>query len=111
MIWAKEAKQMIKSMFTALGLTLASTAMLTAGPVENACNRSSRDAANPSLCNCIQQVADMTLTGGDQRRAASFFKDPQKAHNVWMSKSKSDDLFWDRYKEFGAMAEAYCAGT
>ncbi len=102
---------MMKSMFTALGLTLASTAMLSAGPVESACNRSSRDAANPNLCGCIQQVADMTLDGGDQRRAASFFKDPEKAHKVWMSKSNSDDLFWDRYKAFGAMAEAYCAGN
>ncbi len=26
-----------------------------------------------------------------------------------MSKSKSDDDFWDRYKAFGAQAEAYCA--
>ncbi len=100
---------MMKTMFGALAVLLAGTAMLAAGPVETACNRSSRDAANPMLCDCIQQVADMTLTGGDQRRAAGFFKDPEKAHKVWMSKSKSDDLFWDRYKSFGEMAEAYCA--
>lgn len=102
---------MMKSTLGAVAVLLTSATMLSAGPVENACNRSSRDAANPYLCNCIQQVADMTLTGGDQRRAASFFKDPEKAHKVWMSKSKSDDAFWDRYKAFGELAEAYCAAS
>lgn len=81
-----------------------------AGPIESACNRSDRKAANRALCGCIQQVADMTLRGSDQRRAASFFKDPDKAHKVWLSKSKADDDFWDRYKAFGAMAEASCGG-
>ena len=52
----------------------------------------------------------MTLSGSDQRRAVSFFKDPEKAHKVWMSKSRSDDEFWERYKSFGAQAEAMCGG-
>ena len=52
----------------------------------------------------------MTLSGGDQRRAAKFFKDPEAAHATWISQSKSDDAFWDRYKSFGQTAEAYCAG-
>ncbi|OYU40823.1 MAG: hypothetical protein CFE33_01680 [Pseudorhodobacter sp. PARRP1] len=81
-----------------------------AGPIENACNRSDRKAANPQLCGCIQQVADQTLRGADQRRAASFFKDPEKAHKVWMSKSRGDDEFWDRYKAFSAQAQVYCGG-
>ena len=87
---------------------LTSTAF--AGPIERACLRSDRDAANRAICGCIQDVADQTLRGADQRRAASFFKDPDKAHKVWMSKSKSDDAFWERYKAFGAQAEAYCGG-
>lgn len=86
------------------------SSMAAAGPIERACLSSDRDAANRSLCGCIQQVADMTLQGGDQRRAASFFKDPEKAHATWISQSASDDAFWDRYKNFGATAEAYCAG-
>jgi hypothetical protein len=102
---------MMKPILAGLGALLISSAMLSAGPVEKACNRSPRDAASRNLCGCIQQVADMTLSGGDQRRAASFFKDPEKAHKVWMSKSKSDDAFWDRYKAFGSMAEAYCAAS
>jgi hypothetical protein len=80
-----------------------------AGPIERACMASDR-GGDRSLCSCIQQAADMTLSGGDQRRAAKFFKDPDRAHATWVSQSASDDAFWDRYKEFGETAEAYCAG-
>lgn len=85
------------------------TSFAAAGPVGNACQRSDRKAASRPLCGCIQQVADMTLLGSDQRRVAGFFKDPDKAHQIWMSKSKADDAFWDRYKAFSAQAEAYCS--
>ena len=64
-----------------------------------------------SLCKCIQQVADMTLSGSDQRRAAKFFKDPEAAHVTWVSQKASDDAFWDRYKTFGSQAETYCSGV
>ena len=82
----------------------------SAGAVESACLRSDRAAANRAVCGCIQQVADMTLTGGDQRRAASLFRDPDQAQKVRMSKSNSDNAFWTRYKNFGDLAGAYCAG-
>ena len=81
-----------------------------AGPIEQACNRSDRKAASPPVCNCIQQVANKTLPSGDQRRAAQFFSDPDKAHSAWMSKTSRDDAFWERYKQFGSYAEQYCAG-
>ncbi len=90
-------------------LSLSAPAAL-AGPIESACLRSDRAAANRPLCGCIQQVADMVLNKADQRRAAKFFKDPDAAHAVWISQRPADDAFWDRYKEFGGMAEAYCAG-
>ena len=80
----------------------------SAGPIERACMASDR-GGNRSLCGCIQQAADMTLSGGDQRRAAKFFKDPEVAHATWISQSSSDDAFWERYKQFGATAEATCA--
>ena len=98
------------------GAALATLALSTipmqaaAGPIERACLRSDRDAANRQVCSCIQQVADMTLRGTDQRRAAKFFADPDRAHETWMSQRESDDAFWERYKNFGATAEAYCAG-
>ncbi len=81
-----------------------------AGVIERACLRSDRAAANRALCACIQQAADMTLRGGDQRRAATFFRDPDRAHETWMSKRSADDAFWERYKAFGSTAEAYCTG-
>ena len=93
---------------TALLLPLSSAPAL-AGPIETACLRSGREAASRALCGCIQNVADMTLRGADQRRAAKFFRDPDMAHKVWISQSAADDAFWDRYKQFGAMAEANCA--
>ena len=79
------------------------------GPIERACMASDR-GGNRSLCGCIQAAADMTLSGSDQRRAAKFFNDPERAHKTWVSQSASDDAFWDRYREFGATAEATCAG-
>jgi hypothetical protein len=106
------------ALFAAPALLFASAALLLslsatgaqAGPIQSACLRSDRDAANRSLCSCIQQVADMTLVGSDQRRAAKFFSDPDKANETWLSQRASDDAFWDRYKNFGQTAEAYCAG-
>ena len=73
-------------------------------------HKSGRAAANRSLCRCIQGVADATLTRGDQRRAARFFRDPHQAQEVRMSKSAADNAFWARYRAFGDMAETYCAG-
>jgi hypothetical protein len=97
------------SMTACAALVLAIAAPAFAGPIESACLRSDRKAANRSLCGCIQQVADMTLRGTDQRRAAAFFKDPDKAQQVKMSKRNNDDAFWDRYQSFGEQAEAFCA--
>ena len=81
-----------------------------AGPVERACLRSGAEAANRGTCACIQNVADQTLRGADQRRAAKLMGDPDLAHDVWLSKRQADDSFWERYKAFGQMAEAYCSG-
>lgn len=82
--------------------------LAVAGPIDNACVRSDRGARNASLCGCIQQVADMTLSRSDQRRAAVFFRDAQLAQEVRMSKTTADNAFWARYKTFAATAEAYC---
>ena len=94
---------------TAVAFLPVMSSMAAAGPIERACMASDRGGSR-SLCGCIQQAADMTLSGGDQKRAAKFFKDPEAAHATWISQSKSDDAFWDRYKSFGQTAEAYCAG-
>ncbi len=101
----------MKTMVLAVAVSAVSFAGAAfAGPIERACLRSDKAAANRATCSCIQQVADMTLTGGDQRKAAKFFDDPERAQDVFLSKRAGDDAFWDRYKNFGATAEAYCAG-
>lgn len=79
-----------------------------AGPVDSACMRAGR-TADRALCGCIQQVADMSLTSADQRRAAAFFQDPDKAQEVRMSDRASDEDFWNRYKSFAQNAESLCA--
>ncbi|MCA3446978.1 MAG: hypothetical protein INF93_09710 [Rhodobacter sp.] len=90
-------------------LPLAATAV-AAGPIEKACLNSDRRGASRAMCNCIQEAADMTLRGADQRRAAKFFSDPEEAQQVRMSDRESDNAFWDRYKAFGDSARALCAG-
>lgn len=93
----------------ACGMLMAPVTPAEAGLIERACLSSGKGQASRQVCDCIQQVADMTLRGSDQRRAASFFRDPEKAQKVKMSKSAADDAFWDRYAAFGEQAEAFCA--
>jgi hypothetical protein len=86
------------------------SAVALAGPIEKACMNSDRRGVNRAVCSCIQEAADLTLRGGDQRRAAKFFSDPDAAQEVRMSDRDSDNAFWDRYKSFGDTARALCAG-
>jgi hypothetical protein len=80
-----------------------------AGAIERACNASDRSAATRDLCSCIQEAADATLNTSEQRRAAKFFSDPDKAQETRQSDRSGDETFWQRYKSFGQMAEAWCA--
>ena len=103
---------MIKTVLGATAMALAITfvaGFAHAGPIGNACMKSDRKAANSAVCGCIQKVADASLRNSDQRRIAGFMVDPQKAQDVKMSKSDSDDAFWERYKVFGEQAELFCA--
>ena len=76
--------------------------------IEKACLRADRPAASRSLCGCIQDVADLTLSGSDQRKAARFFDDPHNAQEVRQSDTRSDQRFWERYRAFGQSAKTYC---
>lgn len=82
----------------------------SAGPIERACMRSPRQAGSQALCGCIQQVADVMLSGSDQRRAARFFTDPDAAQKAKALDSRAAEAFWTRYANFGAVAEMHCAG-
>lgn len=79
-----------------------------AGPIDKACVRTKRGAHQPAMCGCAQQVANQMLSRSDQRMAASFFRDPQKAQTVRTSDRDSDAAFWDRYRAFTNAAERYC---
>jgi hypothetical protein len=93
----------------AFGLMAAGSGSAGANPIERACRASDR-GATLELCTCIGQVADMTLSDRDQRRAARFFSDPAAAQEVRQSDARSDEAFWQRYRTFGTTAEAFCAG-
>ena len=80
-----------------------------ADSIERACLKSDRKAANRSLCGCIQDIADLTLSQAEQRRAATFFTDPHKTQEVRQSDARRDEEFWLRYKSFGNQAKTYCS--
>lgn len=82
----------------------------SAGPIENACLRLDRAQATRAMCRCVDSVAQRTLTRSEQRRAATFFRDPQLAQDVRMSRNARDTEFWARYRAFGDAAEQVCAG-
>ncbi len=84
-------------------------AIASAGVIERACLTSDRSVADRALCTCIQQAADRTLSARDQRLAARFFRDPDRAQRVRMSNRRSDEAFWERYESFGAFAQVVCA--
>jgi len=89
------------------GLAGADGAM--AGAIERACLSSDRPGASRALCACIQSVADQTLTRREQKMAADFFRNPDRAQDVRMSKKDDHNDFWKRYKNFGETAAAYCS--
>ena len=78
------------------------------GEIGRACMMGGRDAASPQLCSCIQGVANTSLSGADQRKAARFFTDPDEAQETRASDGSRDEAFWDRYSAFAARAEAIC---
>ncbi|HKK98033.1 MAG TPA: hypothetical protein VJ928_07605 [Marivita sp.] len=82
----------------------------SSGPISRACLSSDRRARNARLCGCIQTVANRSLSGADQRKASRFFRDPQRAMDVKMSKTAADDAFWDRYRAFASRSEGLCRG-
>jgi len=98
----------MKKLVFAAVITAFAAPLAQAASIERACMKSGRSAASRSLCGCIQQAADMTLNRGDQKLAAKFFADPHRAQEIRQSDNRSHEAFWQRYKQFGATAEAVC---
>lgn len=78
------------------------------GDISQACLEADRRAASPALCSCVQQVANQSLSGGDQARAVAFFENPQLAQDTRQSDRPSDERFWDRYRAFTDLASEIC---
>ena len=78
------------------------------GPIQAACEDAGRRAASPSLCGCVQAVANRTLSRGDRRRAAVFFGNPHRAQVTRQSDDRGDEAFWKRYKAFVSASERSC---
>ncbi len=78
------------------------------GDISEACIAADRRAASPALCSCVQQVANQTLSGREQARAATFFENPQLAQDTRQSDNARDERFWDRYKSFSELATQIC---
>lgn len=97
----------MRASILAIALILAAVPA-SAGTIRDACMKGER-RGSPQLCSCIQSAADRTLSKSDQRLAATFFSDPDRAQEVRQSKSRSHSVFWERYKNFGQTAEAYCS--
>lgn len=79
-----------------------------AGVIERACRSSDRSAANPSLCRCIQKVANARLTATERRTVSKWFGDPHQAQVVRQSSNYRDEQLWERYKLFGDTASKTC---
>lgn len=87
---------------------LGSCGSRVSGVIAESCVESDRRAANARLCSCIQQVANRTLNGSDQRLAATFFENSERANDVKIDDSRSADAFWTRYRAFTRAAERSC---
>jgi hypothetical protein len=80
-----------------------------AGAIERACRQADRTAASPSMCGCIQQVANASLTRSERKKVASWFDDPHQAQVVRQSSRSGDEQLWLRYKAFGERASRTCS--
>ncbi len=80
-----------------------------AAQIKRACLASDRSAATRDRCSCIQRVANQALTRSDQNTVAKWFEDPHQAQELKMSQTARDDALWDRYQNFGQMAQAICS--
>lgn len=79
-----------------------------AGVIERACRQSDRSAANPTLCGCIQRVANKKLTRSERKTVSKWFSDPHQAQIIRQSANRKDEQLWERYKSFGDTAAKVC---
>lgn len=99
---------MTRILIASVTICAALAAPAFANPIERACLSSDRPATSRSLCACIGEAADRTLTRADMRLGARFFRDPEEAQRVQLSDTPRNEEIWQRWRNFGEMAEAMC---
>lgn len=104
-------RDFLKGAVGALIISVVTSTSASAGVIASACVRSDREAASWRMCNCLQHVANQSLSRADQRLAAKFFRDPHMAQEIRQSRARSHEIFWERYRAFGDTAEVMCKGV
>ena len=102
-------KLLLTAALCAATLSVIAPAGAGAGAIERACRQSDRNAASPGLCNCIQKVANRSLTATERKTVSKWFSDPHQAQVVRQSSNRSDERLWERYKLFGEHAARSCS--
>lgn len=102
------ARWHVAAVILGAGMILAMPHAGSASRIKDACVNAGRPNATLSLCNCIQRVANQELSAGDRRQGARIFADPHLAQELRQSDRRSDEIFWERWKAFGAQAERTC---
>ena len=95
----------------ALSLPALSTSATAGSAIATACKSSARGAAAPSLCSCIQNVADSVLSPAEQVLGAQIFLEPHKSQEIRASANRanaSDAAFWEKWRVFGNSAAQHC---
>ena len=80
-----------------------------AGAVERACMKSGKQAANSSLCKCIDASARTTLSMSDQNLAGRLIRRPELVERIKDSDRPTNEKFWKEYMEFIKVAESRCS--
>ena len=95
----------------ALSLPALSSAATAGNAIAGACMSSPRGAAAPTLCSCIQTVADSVLSPAEQQRGAQIFLEPHMSQEIRASARRantSDAVFWEKWRVFGETAAKHC---
>lgn len=99
---------MTRILIASLTVSIALTAPAFANPIERACLRSDRPAATRSLCACVGQAAERTLSRSEMRIGVRMMQDPEEAQRVQLSDTPRNEEIWRSWRNFGQMAEAMC---
>ncbi len=104
----------MKNLILGASLMAASTLMtssgvLAAGKIERACLNADRTGATRQLCGCVQDVAEAMLNRSEQKRVAKYFDEPHQTQVLRQSDRRTDERFWEKYKQFGEAVGTYCS--